>query len=78
MPSIQFRFDFAPRATLRLAEIQEIMAKYRITGSAPSRDTLIGLCEDGTFEATKTRFGWLVYEESFESWVKSLQRRAAA
>jgi hypothetical protein len=78
MPGPQFRFDFAPRPTLRLSEIQEIMKAYRITGSAPSRDTLITLCEDGTFEAMKSRFGWLVFEDSFETWVRSLQHRAAA
>ena len=78
MPSIQFRFDFAPRPTMRLSDIQRIMREYRIVGSTPSRDSLIGMCEDGTLEATKTRFGWLVFEDSFESWVASIQQRKAA
>ncbi len=78
MPKLQYRFDFAPRPTLRLSEIQAIMREYRITGTPPSRDTLIELCEDGTLEANKTRFGWLVFEDSFDRWVEGLQRRMAA
>jgi hypothetical protein len=44
----------------------------------PSRNTLIEMCEEGTLEGTKTRFGWMVYEDSFEGWVRSLQHRMAA
>jgi hypothetical protein len=65
---------------LRLSEIQDIMKRYRLTGGEkPSRDALIRMCEDGTLEASKTRFGWLVFEDSFEDWVRSFQvnRRAA-
>jgi hypothetical protein len=79
MPTPQYKFDFAPRATLRLNEIQEIVKHYRLMGNEkPSRDMLIRMCEDGTFDATKTRVGWLVFEDSFDSWVSSLQQRRAA
>jgi hypothetical protein len=79
MPSLQFKFDFAPRATLRLNEIQQIMAHYRLMGlEKPSRDMLIHMCEDGTLEAVKSRVGWLVFEDSFELWVASIQQRRAA
>ena len=52
---------------LRLSEIERIIIP------PPSRPTLIGFCEDGTFEnAVKTKLGWLVYEESFLKWIESL------
>lgn len=78
MPSPQFRFDFAPRPLLRLFEIEEIIKQQRVMRTPPSRNTLIQMCEDGTLEGSKTRFGWLVYEDSFENWVYSLQQRIAA
>jgi hypothetical protein len=78
MPSLQFRFDFAPRPLLRLSEIEQIMRQYRVMRTPPSRNTLIEMCEEGTLEGTKTRFGWMVYEDSFEGWVRSLQQRMAA
>ncbi len=79
MPTLQYKFDFAPRPTLRLIEIQEIMKQHRLMGAdPPSRDLLIGLCEEGTLEATKSRVGWLVFEDSFDSWVRSLQHKLAA
>lgn len=74
MPRIQFQFSFMPRTQLRLSEIEEIIRDHRIMRTIPSRDTLIALCEDGTFEAQKSRFGWLVFEDSFEKWVVDLQQ----
>lgn len=78
MPRLQYHFDFAPRTMLRLSEIEEIVREYRIMRTPPSRDSLIEMCEDGTFEGQKTRFGWLVSEDSFDRWVRSLQQRIAA
>lgn len=78
MPKIQYKFDFAPRTMLRLEEIEEIIREYRIMRTPPSRDALIAMCQDGTLEANKTRFGYLVFEDSFDGWVRSLQQRMAA
>lgn len=78
MPSPQFKFDFAPRTMLRLSEIEEILTQQRVMRTPPSRNTLIEMCEEGTFEGSKTRFGWMVFEDSFEDWVRSLQQRVAA
>lgn len=66
---------FKPRPKLKLSEIEQIIRKERIIVPCPSRVTLIEMCEDGTFETAngeKTRFGWLVYEESFWNWVRKL------
>lgn len=63
------------RTKLRLGEIERLIRKHRILVPAPSRPTLVGLCEDGTFETAGgkvTKFGWLVYEDSFWGWVRSL------
>jgi len=65
--------DTKKSAKLRLSEIERIIRKERIIIPPPSRPTLIGFCEDGTFEnAVKTKLGWLVYEESFLKWIESL------
>ncbi|HQX55591.1 MAG TPA: hypothetical protein PLP07_06660 [Pyrinomonadaceae bacterium] len=69
--------DISPRPTLRLTEISRLIKKHRIITPAPSRPTLISLCENGTFETVgqgPTRFGWLVYEDSFLKWVRSLSK----
>jgi hypothetical protein len=73
--AMQFDFGFKVRPQLRLGEIEEILrAAHAIV---PSRPTLVAMCEDGTLEGQKTRFGWVVYEDSFKAWVKSLQQQAA-
>ena len=67
--------DSKLRTKLRLGEIERIIRKHRIVVPPPSRSTLTELCEDGTFETAggaPTRIGWLVYEDSFWSWVRSL------
>lgn len=63
------------RTKMRLSEIERIIRKERIMVPPPSRAKLIGMIEDGTLEATgtaPTKFGWLVYEDSFWAWVRSL------
>lgn len=69
------------RVKLRLGEIERLIRKHRIMVPAPSRPSLVALCEDGTFETAGgkvTKFGWLVYEDSFWRWVRSLDEREAA
>jgi hypothetical protein len=63
---------------LRLGEIDRLIRKHRIMVPAPSRPVLVALCEDGTFETAGgkvTKFGWLVYEDSFWAWVRSLDEK---
>ena len=77
MREMQFDFGFKVRPQLRLGEIEEILRASRAIVPIPSRPTLVSMCEDGTLEGQKTKFGWVVYEESFKAWVKSLQQQAA-
>lgn len=70
--------EFSPRPALSLTEISRLIRQHRIITPVPSRPTLISLCENGTFETVgngPTRFGWLVYEDSFLEWVKSLSKK---
>lgn len=67
--------DFEPRAKVRLSEIERLIRKHRIIVPPLSRQTLIKMCEEGLFEtvgAGPTILGWLVYEDSFWKWAKSL------
>lgn len=67
--------DAVRRAKMRLSEIERILRRERIPIPPPSRTALLGLIEDGTLETAgdePSRFGWLVYEDSFWRWVKSL------
>ena len=64
------------RPKMRLAEIERLIRKHRIIVPPLSRPTLCRMCEDGTFEtvgSAPTRLGWLVYEDSFLKWVRSLE-----
>lgn len=61
------------RTKLRLGEIERLIRKHRIIVPPPARNTLINMCEDGTFETEgdrPTRHGWLVYEDSFWRWAR--------
>jgi len=63
------------RPKLRIAEIDRLIRKHRIIVPPLSRRTLREMCEDGTFETlgdAPTKLGWLVFEDSFLRWVKSL------
>jgi hypothetical protein len=63
------------RVKMRLSEVERIIRKERMILPVPSRSKLTAMCEDGTFETAGDRpskFGWLVYEDSFWRWAKSL------
>ena len=67
--------DTTRRSRIRLSEIERMIKKERILIQPPSRSKLLEMCEDGTFETAgnrPSRFGWLVYEDSFWRWVKTL------
>lgn len=70
--------QLSPRPALSLTEISRLIEQHRIITPVPSRPSLISLCENGTFETVgggPTRFGWLVYEDSFLEWVESMSKR---
>ncbi|MBV9215924.1 MAG: hypothetical protein JO053_07075 [Acidobacteria bacterium] len=67
--------DLSPRPKLRLSEIDRLIRIHRILIPPPARNTLIAMCEDGTFETAprpNERSPWLVYEDSFLRWVEEL------
>jgi hypothetical protein len=67
--------DAKMRTKLKLTAVQRLIEKHRIVVPAPSRRTLINMCEDGRFETASNPpgpLGWLVYEDSFWKWVRSL------
>lgn len=68
----------SPRPKLRLAEIEKLLRIHRIIVPIPSRSTLTEMCEEGTLETAprefgKRRFQWMVYEDSFIKWIKSME-----
>ena len=74
---MKFDFDFPLRTPLRLCLVEEIIRKQRVILPPPSRACLIEMLEDGRLEGHKTTFGWVVYEDSFRKWVKSLHMPSA-
>ena len=75
MTITQQLLDLSPRPKLRLSEIERLIRNHRIIVPPPSRRALVAMCEDGTFETvrhTSTGQTWLVFEDSFLEWIKSL------
>ncbi len=68
-----YQFGFEVRPALRLRQIEMILRTTRVITPVPSRPTLIGLIDSGVLEGRKLSHGWIVYEDSFKAWVKSLQ-----
>ena len=67
--------DITSRPKMRLGEIERLIRRKRIVVPPLSRSTLLRMCEDGTFETagdSPTKFGWLVFEDSFLKWVREL------
>ena len=69
-----------PRSRLTLGEVERLIRKFRVIVPCPSRQTLIRMCEDGTFDAMQppNRRGWLVYADSFWAWAGCDEERTAA
>ena len=66
--------EFA-RTRLRLTEIDRLIRKHRLIVPPPSRQALLRMCDEGVFETAgnaPTRLGWMVYEDSFWAWVRSI------
>ncbi len=74
MNTTQHLLDLSPRPKLRLSEIERLIRRHRIIVPPLSRRALVALCEDGTFETPARVPGttWLIYEDSFLKWVRSL------
>jgi hypothetical protein len=63
------------RTKLKLSVVQRLLEKHRVIVPVPTRRTLVNMCEDGRFETAANPpgpMGWLVYEDSFWRWVRSL------
>jgi hypothetical protein len=75
--AVQYDFGFPVRRKLRLSEIEEILRNAKVIQPIPTRRYFTNKLEDGTLEGVLTEFGWLVYEDSFKAWVRSLEQRAA-
>ena len=76
MNNTQQTLDLSPRTKLRIAEIDRLIRKHRIIVPPLSRRALTAMCEDGTFDTVGNapkKMGWLVFEDSFLKWVKSLE-----
>ena len=73
---MQYDFGFKVRRTLRRSNVQDILHKSGAFDQVPSRPYLIGLIEEGRLEGKLTDFGYIVYEESFNEWVRSFQTAA--
>lgn len=68
-------YNIKIRPKLRLSEVQRLIEELRIIIPAPTRHTLIKMCEDGTFETLgnrPTNVGWLVFEDSFLRWAERM------
>jgi hypothetical protein len=68
----KYQLSFTIRPTLRLSRVEEILKTHRVMDPLPSRRNLIDLLEEGVLEGTLSRYGWLVYEESFLAWLRAL------
>lgn len=68
-----YDFGFPVRPSLRLREIETILRQTRVISPVPSRPTLIALIESGVLEGWKLSQCWMVYEDSFHSWVRTFQ-----
>lgn len=71
-------FGFVPRPKLRLVEVEDRINRHRIIQPCPSRQTLINWLEEGRLEGRKSPLGWLVFEDSFKKFVRSLDEEAVA
>jgi len=69
----KYDFGFATRPSLRLSRVEEILRQTRIIDPIPSRRTLIRLIESGKLAGIKHGRSYIVYEDSFKSWVRSHQ-----
>ena len=70
--SASFEFDFPIRPVLRLGRIEQILRERQIIDPIPSRSSLIKWITIGKLEGHLTHVGWVVFKDSFFSWIKSI------
>jgi len=67
-----YDFGFQIRPSLRLSRVLEILQHSRVMDPLPSKRNLIDLLEEGVIEGKITRYGWLVFEDSFLQWLREI------
>ena len=75
MKNTQQTLNTKGRGRLRLTEVERLIKLHRIIVPPLARRTLTRMCEEGEFETVgtaPTRYGWLIYEDSFWAWAKEL------
>lgn len=75
MKTIKQTLNTSNRAKLRLTEVERLIKVHRMIVPPLSRRTLTRMCEEGEFDTVgtaPTRYGWLIYEDSFWAWASSL------
>ncbi len=71
--------DFTPKQKLRLCQVEDYLTKTQALGECPSRQTLINWLEEGQLEGIKLEgLGWMVYKDSFKSFLQRLDSLAVA
>jgi hypothetical protein len=79
MNTTQRTLDLITRPKLRLSEVERLIRINRIIVPPLSRRSLIDLCEEGKLQIAPRkgeRSPYLVYEDSFLAWVRSLDEPA--
>lgn len=64
---------FSHRPSIRLSRVEEILKQLKVIDPIPCRRTLIRRIERGDIEGKKTAFGYVIYADSLNAWIKSLQ-----
>lgn len=75
MNTTQRTLDFIARPKLRISEVERLIRTKRIIVPPLSRRKIVAMCEDGTLENAPrktTRDHYLIYEDSFLDWIRSL------
>ena len=67
-----YDFDFPIRRALRLGRVEHILGAQGIIQPPPSRQRLIEMITSGELEGKKVGAYWIVYEDSFQAWVRQL------
>ena len=69
----QYDFGFAPRTTLKIGFVEELIKERRLIVPCPARNTLIELIDEGVIEGYLNHdlSCYVVFEDSFLAWLRS-------
>lgn len=70
--ALPYEFGFPIRPALRLGYVESILQSSRVLLPVPSRGLLIRMIQSGELEGKKVGGVWIIYEDSFLSWVRSV------